>query len=61
MLESHKMVKRKAKRNVYNSDKVPFYLGPKSAKKATGRRQESDRKAIGRRQAANRKATSKPQ
>ena len=61
MLESHNMVKHKAKRKDLNSDKVSFFLAPKSVKKATGRRQESERGATGRRQAAERKATGKPQ
>ena len=37
MLESHKMVKHKAKGKDLNSDKFLFFLAPKSAKKATGR------------------------
>ena len=61
MLESHKMVKHKAKGKDLNSDKVSFFLAPNSAKKATGRRQESKREATGRRQAAERKATGRPQ
>ena len=61
MLESHKTVKRKAKGKDHNCDKVSFFLGPESAKNATGRRQESDREATGRQQAADRKATGKPQ
>ena len=54
MLESHKSVKRKAKGKDHNSDKVSFFLGPKSAKNTTGRRQESDRQAIGMQQGSNR-------
>ena len=61
MLESHKMVKHQAKGNNLNSDKVSFFLAPKNAKKATGRRQKSERGATGRRQAGERKATGKPQ
>ena len=61
MLETHKMVKHKAKGKGLNRNKVSFFLAPKSAKKATGRRQESEREATGRRQAAERKATGKAQ
>ena len=63
MLESRKMVKRKAKRKVHNSDKVSFFLGPKSAKKAIGRRkatgkqQVGDRQPTGKRQASHKNAT----
>ena len=45
MLESHKMLEHKGKGTDFNSDKVSFFLAPKSAKKATGRRQESERQA----------------
>ena len=45
VLQSHKMVKHKAKGKDLNSDKVPFFLAPKSAKEATGRRQESESQA----------------
>ena len=61
MLETHKMVKHKAKGKDFNRDKVIFFPAPKSAKKATGRRQESKREATGKRQAAERKAAGKPQ
>ena len=61
MLASHKMLKHNAKEKHLNSDKISFFLAPQSAKKATGRRQESEREATGRRQAAERKATGKPQ
>ena len=60
MLERHRTVKRKAKGKDHNSDKVSFFLAPKSAKNATGRRQDCDRQATGRRQAADPKATGKP-
>ena len=47
VLESHKMEKHKAKGNDLNSNKVSFFLAPKSAKKgdrqATGKRKGSDR------------------
>ena len=61
MLETQKLVKRQAKRKVHNSDKISFFLGPKGAKKATGRRQESDSEATGRQQVADSKTTGKPQ
>ena len=60
MLESDKMVKHKAKGIDLNCDRISFFLAPKSAKKATGRQQESEREVTGRRQAAERKATGKP-
>ena len=43
ILESHKMVKHKAKGKDLNSDKVSFLLAQKRAKKATGKRKGSDR------------------
>ena len=61
MLETHKMVNHKAKGKHLNRDKVSFFLAPKSAKKATSRREESEREATGRQQAGERKATGKPQ